>query len=560
LSAQTTSTTTTTTTTKKTRRVRKSAAPVTAEDLKALRDAIQAQQQQIQQLQNDLQQRDQKLQQMQEQIQQTQAATTDASTKADAAANHQAETVNSLQSTVADLKTNATNAAATAQEDQKRINEIEHPASIHYKGITITPVGFLAAEAVVRSHNENADILSTFSGIPFNGSANAHLSEFRGTARQSRLGALIEGKVGSTKLSGYYEMDFLGAAPTANENQSSSFNPRQRQLWAQVAFSDGLSFTGGQTWSLLTMNRKGIEPRGEWLPATIDAQYVVGYTFARLWTARVAKTFDDNKITAAFSVENPAVLVSSLNFPTNIEGFNNSALTASAGSGLANPPSVNLAPDVIAKVAFDPGYGHYELKAVGRFFRDRIAGAGTHTEFLGGIGAGMILPLVPKKADFVLQTLFGRGTGRFGDSSGVDITVRPDGSIVGIQNLQALGGFEFHPTPKLDWYLYGGDEYTGRAAYLDPVTAKGFGYGSPLADNSGCFLEVPGTAKCQANMRNLWEGTTGFWYRFFKGSYGTLQYGMQYAYFRKNTWTGIDGLAPRANQNIVMTSFRYYIP
>ena len=47
------------------------------------------------------------------------------------------------------------------------------------------------------------------------------------------------------KMSGYYEFDFLGAAPTANEVESNSFNIRQRQLWAQVELDGGFSFVGG---------------------------------------------------------------------------------------------------------------------------------------------------------------------------------------------------------------------------------------------------------------------------------------------------------------------------
>jgi hypothetical protein len=55
---------------------------------------------------------------------------------------------------------------------------------------------------------------SIYGNISFSGTANANLSEFRGSARQSRISLLAEGQVGSAKLSGYYQMDFLGAAPT----------------------------------------------------------------------------------------------------------------------------------------------------------------------------------------------------------------------------------------------------------------------------------------------------------------------------------------------------------
>jgi hypothetical protein len=68
-------------------------------------------------------------------------------------------------------------------------------------------------------------------------------------------------------------------------------------------------------------------------------------------------------------------------------------------------------------------------------------------------------------------------------------------------------------------------------------------------------------------MRNLIEGTIGFWYRFYKGPKGTFQYGMQYSNFVRNTWRGVGsttGIAasgqPHADENMVFTSFRYYLP
>jgi hypothetical protein len=65
----------------------------------------------------------------------------------------------------------------------------EEPTSFHYKGLTLTPGGFLEGTMLVRTRNENADIANTYSAIPLNGSSNAKLSEFRGTARNSDLAA-----------------------------------------------------------------------------------------------------------------------------------------------------------------------------------------------------------------------------------------------------------------------------------------------------------------------------------------------------------------------------------
>ena len=85
------------------------------------------------------------------------------------------------------------------------------------------------------------------------------------------------------------------------------------------------------------------------------------------------------------------------------------------------------------------------------------------------------------------------------------------------------------------------------------------------ANNAGCGIEtVPGTpiggqfptsssgflpgslANCAANTRNVIEGTIGFWYRFYKGPKGTLQFGPQYSYIVRNTWSGAAGTLFRA--------------
>jgi hypothetical protein len=102
-------------------------------------------------------------------------------------------------------------------------------------------------------------------------------------------------------------------------------------------------------------------------------------------------------------------------------------------------------------------------------------------------------------------------------------------------------------------------------------SGKVVGYGSPLFSNSGCFTEappsstgttgfLPGSATgCTGDTRNVLEGTIGFWYRFYKGPKGTIQWGPQYSYVVRNTWSGVGG-QPYAADPMVFTSFRYYLP
>ena len=479
----------------------------------------------------------------------------------------------------ASLELNTNSAAATwtasantmqqgLQETQKALQRLEHPTALHYKGITLVPGGFISADFFVRSRNENADLTSNFGATPFGGVVNSHLSEFRASSRGSRLTLLAEGKAGQTRLTGYYEIDFLAQAPTANQVQTNSFSPRQRQLWAQADFNSGLTLTAGQYWSLITTDRKGIATRSEFIPNTLEASYVVGYNYSRQTAFRLTKNFN-NRVWAAFELANPETAQPNASFvPANLFGFNNSANASSPSgstlnflSGSTNGFSTKLAPDLLVKVAWEPGWGHYELKAVGRFFRDRING-NNNLSAGGGLGAAAILPVVRNQVDFIVEGLAGTGIGRYGAAAGLDVTLRPDGHIIPIHALQALAGIELHPQPKLDIFLYGGDEYYGRAAYLNPTDpARPAGFGSPLVDNRNCQVEIvpSGSAACGAQNRDIWHATTGFWYRFYKGPFGVLQYGAQYEYLHRGTWAGIGG-APKGLDSVMLTSIRYFLP
>jgi chemotaxis protein histidine kinase CheA len=296
----------------KTSRKKRAAAvnPITRR-LDEMQQAIGAQQQQIQQLMQELQSRDAAIQQLQQQNSQAQSAATAAQQKADAAASQasqQQQEVAAVKNDVTDLKQNSTNVALSLQDTQKSIVEMGSPLALHYKGITITPGGFLAAETVWRRSGLGADINTPFNSIPFAGSSATHLSEFYGSGRQSRVSMLAEGKLNDAKLTGYVEADFLSAGMTSNNNESNSYTLRQRQMWGQAALSNGWSFTGGQMWSLITETKNGVDNRTEVLPMTIDAQYHVGFSWARQFGFRVSRNFG-NKMWFAFYVENPQTLV-----------------------------------------------------------------------------------------------------------------------------------------------------------------------------------------------------------------------------------------------------------
>lgn len=443
------------------------------------------------------------------------------------------------------------------------------PTTLRYKGVNLTPIGFFAIEGIFRSGNETADMGSSFNGIPFNHTTNGQMSEFRMSGRQSRIGMLAEGKTSDINFTGYWEADFLSAGVTSNSNESNSYTLRVRQIFGQAALKSGLTVAGGQTWSLITTNKSGVAPRGEDVPLTIDAQYAVGFNWAREATFRLSQKVADHAW-VAIAAEEPEMTFAARNAPA---GFVIGQVGGSQLNQLANY-STDLAPDVVGKLAFEPGFGHWELKAIGRAFRQRFVnptgangGSRNSSVFTGGVGLGAFLSFA-KSADLTISGLYGRGIGRYGTSQLPDATVGADSSIIPIRQGHAMAELDVHASPKLDVYVIGGVEYAFRTASVT-AAGRGVGYGSPLLANSGCDTETapggpyapggPAAGTCNADTRSVAQGNIGFWYRVYRGTAGTFQWGLQYSHTVKNTWDGL-GDHPQASDNMGFASVRYYLP
>lgn len=557
------------------KRAEKPKGPTVEEQIQQLRQEMQSQ---IDSLKSDLATKDAALKEAQQQAADAQAAAAkaqDAATAQQQAVTENNDAVTKLQSTVTDLKTNSASLASTISDETTAIKKaIGSPDELHYKGITLSPAGsFLAAETVWRQGATGGGINTQFTGIPLQNSDYAKLTEFQGTGRQSRLALKAIGKLDHMTLTGYYEMDWLGTGITSNNNQSNSYVLRQRQLWADARLNNGWDFSGGQGWSLVTETTKGLQRGTEILPASIDPQYMAGFVWTRQYSFRVTRDFG-KKFFAGISAENAETLnPAGANLPTNL-------LIGSAGNGggLYNPTanySFNLTPDFVAKLAFEPGWGHWELFGIGRSFRDRIypttGSPYNDTKWGGGIGGGFRGPLASNKVSIGLKGLYGEGVGRYGSSTIADITLRPDGTISPLHGFSGISTIEFNPNARFMGYLNYGADYIGRDYAI--VGGKGIGYGTYDANMSGCNTEVasggsfsPSNPKnCNGNTKDVQEFSTGYWYNLYKGPKGGLRYGIQYALFQRNLWSGAGGLTNPSNtakglDNMFWTSFRYYLP
>jgi hypothetical protein len=434
------------------------------------------------------------------------------------------------------------------------------------------PGSFLAFETVYREHQEGADIGSTFSGLPLPNVATSHLAENRFTARQSRLAILAQGDVPQygLHLTGYYEMDFLGAAQTANSNESNSYTPRIRNLYSTVDWDrpfGGLSLLAGQNWSLATLYSKGLTPRSEQVPLTIEAQYVPGFTWTR--QPQIRATANINKEWwFAVSLENPqTTFFSSGKFLPGVTPL--TTIVGGSEFNSANNLSLNDVPDVIGKVAFDhdvQGHAiHLEVMGIYRDFYDRLTYPGVSPYNAhaagGGFGGGIIVSAVPKMLDLQFSGLTGRGIGRYGSGQLPDVSFGVDGVVHPIEEYQILAGGIFHWGKALDVYTYAGEEHESAQDYAHGTIFNGIG--NPNYNNLGC--ETEGSTVCVGNTRYLDQITAGFWDRPVALRFGKFQWGIQYSYTERHTMSGFGTVpgalgnpAPIARENMVFTSIRYY--
>ncbi len=437
---------------------------------------------------------------------------------------------------------------------------------VYYKGVSITLGGFLAAEGVYRQHSESADIASSYGNLPLGNVASKSASEFRETARQSRISALVQGNINPTTHATFYgEFDFLGAAQTANSKEANAYNPRIRQVFGEVTWDDlGLDLAAGQMWSLTTEYSKGLTPRSELLPPQIDAQYIPGFVWTRTPEVRVTKSYFNKSLTVAVSAENPqsvfvnapATLITSTYAATGASSATSPQATGSLFNSLVTY-SYNHYPDLVGKVAYDTKFMdrpvHLEAFGLGRDFYTLTAANGAgHDKWGVSFGGAASGPIVPNLLDFQISAMRGRGIGRYGSSGMNDATFDPNGNVKPIAETAILSGVTLHPNPTLDLYLFGGEEAQDSQAYRIGTTYYGFGDTNP--NDSGCAL-IGGT--CAGKVKRVDQVTFGFWHKFYQGPFGRLQWGLQYSYTENALFPGSLGGGSTAD-SMVFSSFRYY--
>ena len=312
------------------------------------------------------------------------------------------------------------------------------PLTIHLGDSDFLIGGFMDATSITRSTNTGAGIGSSFGSIPFTTTAGGapnptgNLGETRFSTQNSRLTLMATSKVGSARLKGYVEADFLGNTSTNLNVTSNSDTLRLRLYWVQYQ-QGGFEFLAGQSWSMLTPNRTGLSPvPGDlFYSQDVDTNYQLGLTWGRTTQFRFIAHAGD-VFTAGVSLENPEQYVgSAVVLPA---GFVATEVDngASAIGGTSTVP--NLYPDVIGKVALDPMIGnthqHIDAAVVVRGYK--TFNPATNTFFTAtGNGESVNVILEPvKNLHLIATNFFSDGGGRCISNTNIpDFIVNPDASL-----------------------------------------------------------------------------------------------------------------------------------
>ena len=444
--------------------------------------------------------------------------------------------------------------AAPAMAPAAGQSEDVSPLQFHIGSATIQPVGFMDFTTVWRSHDGGSGIGTNFASIPYGNNFQDNLSEFRFSMQNSRIGFRVDADVKGAHVIGYMESDFLGNNP-ANVGVSSNSNTlRSRLYWADLR-KDKWEILGGQTWSLITPGRKGISPLpGDlFFTQNIDVNYQLGLVWGRIPEVRFVYHPTD-KIAAAVALDSPEQYIGGsaggplITCPAALGTVCGNGGTNEFNNGATTLSSPNRAPDIIAKVAFDPTSRiHVEGGGLERQFHD--FNTNTAAKF-SKTGAGAFLNLnfeVLKGLRIVSNNFWSSGGGRYIFGQVPDVIVRADGSLSPIRNGSTVSGFEFTHKNTLLYAYYGG-VYVARNRAFDTNGTTPIGYG------------VSGALSAGQN-RVIQEGTFGFSQTIWKDAkYGALNFMGQYSYLTRDPWFVATGQPANAHLRMFFLNLRYTLP
>ncbi len=428
---------------------------------------------------------------------------------------------------------------------------------IHIGDATITPVAFMDFTSIYRNHVTNGSIGTNFGNIPFDSTSayTPNLGEFRLSSENSRLGIRVDADVHGAHVMGYMEADFHGYNVTNASIVTNSNTLRERLYWVDLN-TGKFEVLAGQTWSLITPGRSGISglPSDIFYSQDIDLNYQLGLTFGRIPELRFVY-HPSKQVAFAVALDSPEqygggyggegsiVLPTALNTSSTYLG----EIDSGSGNTLSTP---TVAPDIIAKLAFDPNkHVHFELGGIERNFK--VYDGATTTSYSKEGGGGFVnanLELV-KGFRLITNMYYSDGGGRYIYGEAPDLIAHANGSISLVHSSSTVDGFEF-THKKTQLYGYYGGAYIAKNTALDANGTSLIGWGMESGSNA-----------TNAQNRAIQEATFGFNQTIWKNpKYGALNFMGQYSYLLRDPWYEKAGVDPNANVNMLFFNLRYSLP
>ena len=432
-----------------------------------------------------------------------------------------------------------------------------------------TPGGFLDFTTVFRSKTVGSGIGTSFGTIPYSVPSSypaAGLSELRMSAQNSRLSLKVDSEIGSAKVYGYVETDFLGNNATTMYVTSNSATFRLRAAFVDVS-RGRWEVLAGQDWSLLTPNRKGVSPMTSDVFYSMDgdSNYQMGVIWARQAQFRVAYHLNPSWVVAA-SAENPQQFIgSALTLPAAFASVQADTNGATWG---ANTNTPNFIPDFIAKIAYDKKLRgrslHIDAAGIYRDFRINTFAAASATPQVNanstasGGGASLNANLeVARNFHLIENAFWSDGGGRYILGLAPDFVVRPANSsriytISPVHSGSGLLGFEWQASPKIALYSYYSALYASRDYYSVAANTScgALGY---------CGYGFPGSSN--ATNRNIQEDTVGISRTIWNSpETGKLVFHSQASYLTRRPWFIASGTPKEANLVMVYMAMKYVLP
>jgi hypothetical protein len=431
----------------------------------------------------------------------------------------------------------------------------ESPLQLKIGNAYITPVGFMDMTEVSRSTNPGSGIGTNFGSVPYGNTQTGSLTESRLSIQNSRIGARVDALVGNMKVLGYWESDFLGQLGNPpNGGLAVTSNPyvfRLRLYWVDVT-KGKFEFLAGQSWSLMTPNRKGISP----LPGDIfysqdvDVNYQLGLVWGRIPGYRLGYHFSD-KAALAVAFENSEPYVgggnggSAITAPSAIAGI----LGTQVNNGTSVISSAALAPDIIAKLAFDPSSKfHFEIAGVE--IANKIANPASTPAFqtdtkVGGGGSVNLSFELAKNLRILTNNYWSAGGGRYIFGQAPDFIIRSNGSLSLVHSASTVTGLEY-TLGKTLYYAYYGGVYIDKNMALDANGKTLIGYGPIASDGQNRAIQ------------EITFGTNTTLVR--DAKWGALNMMFQFSYVQRNPWLVATGAPTSAHVDMGFFNFRYTLP